>query len=206
MHHVTTLLHDLATTKNGFKAGLSLWRPAVFFWEEVTLKPAVLNSPPLLRWFYRQAKNHTAIHCIGVYNGMLFTDGCAVLSEWERDAQLQKQKINMWPKLILWRTATNKWMCWKHCNGGKWCQLSLSHESRCGDSWGCGSWPIPVSTGLNVSATKKGHYGTLFSCLHFGHSCGWRKVVHLPKYPPNFKDELIRNLYSLVIISQQFIR
>ena len=67
-------------TKISFKAWFS--RPAIFFAAEVTVKPTALNSPPpLLRWFYRQKKNHTAIHCIGVYNVMLFTDGCHVLSE-----------------------------------------------------------------------------------------------------------------------------
>lgn len=41
--------------------------PADFFAEEVTLKPTALNSPPFLRCFYKQTKNHTAIHYIGVY-------------------------------------------------------------------------------------------------------------------------------------------
>ena len=53
---------------------ISMMRPAVFFAEEVTAKPTALNSPPpLLRWFYRQTKLHTAMHYIGV---MLFTDWC----------------------------------------------------------------------------------------------------------------------------------
>ena len=52
--------------------------PAVFFAEGVTVK---LKRPRLLCWFYRQTNIHTAIHCIGVHNIMLFTDGCAALSE-----------------------------------------------------------------------------------------------------------------------------
>ena len=63
---------------------ISTMRPAIFFAEEVMVKPTALNSPPpLLRWFYQQIKNHT-IHCIGVYNITVFTDSCAVLSERER--------------------------------------------------------------------------------------------------------------------------
>ena len=80
--------------------------------EEVTVKPTALNSPPpLLRWFCRRTKNHTAIRCIGVRSIMLFTDGCIVLSDLELGVQLQKWEINMWQsKLILWWTATNKLM------------------------------------------------------------------------------------------------
>lgn len=42
-------------------------RPANFFAEEVALKPTVLNSPPFLRCFYKQTKNHYTIHYIRVY-------------------------------------------------------------------------------------------------------------------------------------------
>ena len=90
-------------------------RQAVCFAEEVTVKPAVLISPPpLLRWFYQHTKNHTAIHCIRIH--MLFTDGGACLERVsENRTQLQKQKIDMWwPMLMLWRTDTNKQMCGKH--------------------------------------------------------------------------------------------
>ena len=77
-------------------------RPAVFFAEEVSVKPTAVNSPPTLPWwFHHRYVNHTTIHCIRVHNLMLFT----VLS-WVR--------INMW-RLMLWWTTTNKWMCGKHC-------------------------------------------------------------------------------------------
>ena len=75
-------------TKTGFKALHSLWGLDL---DDEAVKPTVLNNPPPhLRCFHQQTKNHTAIHCIGEYNIMLFTDGCAVLSEKEWDAQLQK--------------------------------------------------------------------------------------------------------------------
>lgn len=84
----------LASRPGALCGGLiSLMKPAVFFAGEVTVKPTALNSPtPLLCWYYWRTKNHTATHCIGVYSIMLFTDGCAVLSSWERHAQLQKFK------------------------------------------------------------------------------------------------------------------
>ena len=71
----------LATRPGALCVGLILtMRQADFFAEEVTVKPPALNSPPpLLRRFYRQTKNHTAIHSIRD-KIMLFTDGCAFLS------------------------------------------------------------------------------------------------------------------------------
>ena len=45
------------------------------------VKPTVLNSPPLLCWFYWQTKDHTAIHCIRVCNTMLFNLTGALSSE-----------------------------------------------------------------------------------------------------------------------------
>ena len=72
----------LALTPDALCGGLiSTMTPAVFFAEEITVKPIALNGPPpLLHWFYRRTKNHNATHCIGVYNIMLFSDGCAILS------------------------------------------------------------------------------------------------------------------------------
>ena len=57
------------------------------------MRPAVNRPIVLLLFFFGftgQTKNHTAIYWIGVYNIMLFTDGCAVLGELEQDTQLQK--------------------------------------------------------------------------------------------------------------------
>lgn len=56
----------------------------VSFWEKspVHHMPTAINSPPpLLFWYYQQTKKHTTIHCIGIYNITLFTEGCAVLSD-----------------------------------------------------------------------------------------------------------------------------
>ena len=58
---------------------ISVMRPAVLFAEEAAVKVTALNSPcPHLLWFYQWTKSHSVIHCVGVYNIMLFTDGCAV--------------------------------------------------------------------------------------------------------------------------------
>ena len=63
----------LASRPGALCGGLiSTMRPAIFFAEEVMIKPTVLNSPPpLLCWFYQQTKNHTAIHYRSVYHGLL---------------------------------------------------------------------------------------------------------------------------------------
>ena len=50
------------------------------FAEEIE-QTASKSPPPLRHWFYLRTKYHTTIHCIGVYNIMLSTDGCAVLNE-----------------------------------------------------------------------------------------------------------------------------
>ena len=95
---------------------ISSMRPAVFFAEEVTVRPTVLNSLLLFFLGFTSGLKITPLSAgIGVYNIILLIDGCAVLSEWEWDAQLQKYKINMWRSmLILWRMATNKLLCGKH--------------------------------------------------------------------------------------------
>ena len=72
---------------------------------QVLRKLLLGSSASLLRWF-DQLKT-TPPSTVSEY-----ITPC--LSEWERDAQLQK---SMWwqPVLILWRTAANKWTCGKHC-------------------------------------------------------------------------------------------
>ena len=133
--------HGLATMKAGFKA----WR---FYWGHVLcrgssrLANCFKHSSSSSRWFRQRIKNHTAIHCMGVYNIMLFTDRWPVLSDWEQNVQLHKQKINMWqPMLILWWTASNKCMCGKYWYQS-WCMLPDACE--CDKVGGAGGWMICV--------------------------------------------------------------